>query len=72
MLDVYEEIQGAISKPATSEDDDLEEELAELMKSEEKPSDTSGDLDEQLAKLDISGLPQIPSPNVSLKEAPIS
>jgi charged multivesicular body protein 7 len=72
MLDVYEEIQGAISKPATSEDDDLEEELAELMKSEEKPSDTSGDLDEQLAKLDISGLPEIPSPNVSSKEAPIS
>ncbi|XP_044259816.1 charged multivesicular body protein 7 [Tribolium madens] len=72
MLDIQEEIQAAISRPVSNENDDLEEELAELMKSEEESkSSTSADLEEQLSKLDINDLPEIPSTDMSLKEASV-
>ncbi|KAJ3666488.1 hypothetical protein Zmor_001929 [Zophobas morio] len=70
ILDIHEDIQTSISKPVIAEDEDLEEELEELMKTEDKSeSGISSDLDEQLAKLDISDLPKVPSANVSVQEA---
>ncbi|XP_971616.2 charged multivesicular body protein 7 [Tribolium castaneum] len=70
MLDIQEEIQTAISGPVSNENDDLEEELAELMKSEDESKSTT-DLEAQLANLDITDLPELPNPDVSLKEASI-
>ncbi|RZC35378.1 charged multivesicular body protein 7 [Asbolus verrucosus] len=76
MLDMHEEIQGAIAKPVLEDDGDLEEELAELMKTDEtaeaNKTESTDDLDEQLAKLDLNSLPDIPSSDVSLKEMSIS
>lgn len=75
MLDIHEEIQSAISKPISDDNDELEEELAELMRTDDagKPNNNaSGDLEEQLAKLDIKDLPDVSTPNMSLREASIN
>lgn len=67
---MHEDIQSAMTQPLSDNDADLEDELAELMKSESSlPSspvkleaDSSvDDVEEQLAKLDITSLPTLPN-----------
>uniref|UniRef100_V5H4X7 Charged multivesicular body protein n=1 Tax=Anoplophora glabripennis TaxID=217634 RepID=V5H4X7_ANOGL len=75
VLEMHNDIQTALARPAVETDDtDLEEELAELIKDDANnpPPDDSGitsDLENQLQKLTLN-LPDVPdkSPNVSIKE----
>ena len=79
-MDIHDEIQSALARPATNDADtsDLEQELEELMKADisdhdNPPNDDSGvsdDLDKEFEKLKLN-LPNVPesSPDISLKEA---
>lgn len=79
MLDVHEDIQTAISRPLSQDDEsELEQELAELMKADENDENIGGgspstskmdELEAKLAELDLDSLPQVPSGDVSLQEA---
>ncbi|KAJ8983006.1 hypothetical protein NQ317_014302 [Molorchus minor] len=75
MLDRHEDIQTALARPMDTNDSDLEEELAELLRNDtgDVPPDDSGftnDLEKHMEKLSLE-LPDVPSksPDVSVQEA---